>query len=272
MLPGAPGAVAPFSRFQFSSRNANAMLTPRSIRETNKRYLDEAIQAGFSLAQRHLGVPAAFERLLLRVHEQTDLLRPRRKCGDRPGNGRCALVAGLFALALHHPDWLHPVEAWKPATASAWPQFTSLAQHFFAHYPIPAFMTSAWFELPPGEKLIYHEWYKQIGLGVSIRKLNLPIALSTTMAHCFLQAPDHYAISSAFRWGQVRGMGGSEELRKPSPQLAWARSLTTTLFGSLSCTFSQGIPRWTLRMSALSWISFIINGFRFERLSLEESS
>src|SRR6185437_13236189 len=201
-------------RSPFLLRNANAMLTPRSLRETNKHFIDEAVQAAFSLADRHPGTAPAWERLIHHVHQQTDLLHPRRKCGDLPGNGRCPLVGGLLALALHHADWLRPVELWTPTGTSAWPQFTSLAQHLFAKYPIPVFMTSAWFGLPPGEKLIQHEWYKKLGLGVSVRSLDIPLLLTKTMAHWFLQAPDHYSILAALRWGQVRGLRGSEELAK----------------------------------------------------------
>jgi hypothetical protein len=115
-------------------------------------------------------------------------------------------------LALHHADWLRPVEVWKPTGTSAWPQFTSLSQHLFAKYPIPVFMTSAWFGLPTGEKRIEQEWYKQLGLGASVRSLDISLVLTRTMAHWFPQAPDHYSILAALRWGQVRGLGGSEEL------------------------------------------------------------
>ena len=34
------------------------------------------------------------------------------------------------------------------------------------------------------------------------------------MAHHFMQAPDHYTVEAALRWGQVRGMGGSEGLAR----------------------------------------------------------
>jgi hypothetical protein len=158
-------------------RNTNAMLTPRSLRETNKRFIDEATHAALSLAVRHPGVAVALERLLLHVHQQSDLLHPCRKCGELSGNGRRPLVGGLLALALHHADWLRPVEVWKPTGTSAWPQFTSLSQHLFAKYPIPVFMTSAWFGLPLGEKLIEQEWYKQLGLGASVRSLKFRLSL-----------------------------------------------------------------------------------------------
>jgi hypothetical protein len=32
------------------------------------------------------------------------------------------------------------------------------------------------------------------------------------MAHHFVQAPDHFTVAAALRWGQVRGLGGSERL------------------------------------------------------------
>ena len=32
------------------------------------------------------------------------------------------------------------------------------------------------------------------------------------MAHHFLQAPDHFTVEAALRWGQVRGLGGSKPL------------------------------------------------------------
>src|SRR6185369_10244883 len=109
------------------------MSRERSFRETARRYIDQSIGAALSIASGRVGVRSAYERLLLYVYQHTDLLRPRGRCGDRPGNGRCTLNAGLLALALHQTDWLRPVSTWKPpAAVNAWPQFTSLAHHLFA--------------------------------------------------------------------------------------------------------------------------------------------
>src|SRR5262249_51377423 len=101
---------------------ANAMLTSRSTREINKCFLDDAIHAAFKIARPHHGAAAALDRLLFHVYRRSDLLRPRRKSGDLAGNGRCPLVAGLLALALHHSDWLRTVETWMPTGVRSLPQ------------------------------------------------------------------------------------------------------------------------------------------------------
>jgi hypothetical protein len=180
------------------------------FRKTAKRLLDDSIHAGRSLAGRHDGAMLAYERLRRQVQSQTTLLR----ASERPRDYRTALNAGLLAMALHHPNWLRPVETWFPTTQKLWPQFTALAHHLFARYPIPTFMTSVWFELPPGETLPQHLWYKHLGLGQSIRTAGLPLRFTRGMAHLFTHAPHHYTAIAALRWAQVRGLGGGESLAR----------------------------------------------------------
>jgi hypothetical protein len=181
-----------------------------SFRKTAKRLLDDSIHAGRSLAGRHDRALLAYERLLRQVQTQTNLLHP----SDRASDNRNLLNAGLLALALHHADWLRPAETWFPARQNAWPLFTSLAHHLLAVYPVPAFMTSVWFDLPPGEVLPQHRWYKHLGLGQNIRTAGLPLRLTKAMAHLFTQAPHHYTAIAALRWAQVRGLGGGEALAR----------------------------------------------------------
>src|SRR5262245_59475456 len=109
-----------------------------SFRRHARRQLDDAIRAGRSLAWRYDGAIPAYDRLLRQVRSLTDLLRP----SGRPGDYRTPLNAGLLALALHHDDWLRPVETWLPGKGNARPLFWSLAHHLFALYPVPACMTS----------------------------------------------------------------------------------------------------------------------------------
>jgi hypothetical protein len=148
--------------------------------------------------------------VLRRVQSRAVLLR----ASDRAGDSRNLINAGLLALALHHADWIRPVETWLPATPRPWPQFTSLAHHLLARYPVPAFMSSAWFDLPPGEVLPQHRWYKHLGLGQSIRTAGLPLRITKAMAHLFGQAPQHFTAIAALRWAQVRGLGGQERLAR----------------------------------------------------------
>jgi hypothetical protein len=181
-----------------------------SFRKTAKQLLDDSIHAGRALARRHDGALPAYERLLRQVQSQTTLLRTSERSKDY----RTALNTGLLALALHHADWLRPVETWFPPTQKPWPQFTALAHHLLARYAIPAFMTSVWFELPPGEILQQHGWYKHLGLGQSIRTAGLPLCLTRAMAHRFTHAPHHYTAIAALRWAQVHGLGGAEPLAR----------------------------------------------------------
>ena len=180
------------------------------FRQTAKQQLDAAIHAGRFLAGRHDGAIHAYERLLRLVQSRTNLLHP----SDRARDGRTVLNAGLFAVALHHADWLQPIETWLPAKQNAWPLFASLAQHLLARYPVPAFMTSVWFDQPHGLILPQHGWYKHLGRGQNIRTTPLPLRLTRAMAHLFGQAPHHYTAIGALRWAQVRGLGGCEPLAR----------------------------------------------------------
>jgi hypothetical protein len=181
-----------------------------SFRKSAKRLLDDSIHVGRLLAGRHDRALPAYERLLRQVQTRTSLLHP----SDRARDNRNVLNAGLLALALHHADWLRPVETWLPARQNSWPLFTSLAHHLLALYPVPACMTSVWFDLPPGQVLPQHGWYKLLGLGRSIRTAALPLRLTKAMAHLFSQAPHHYTAVGALRRAQVRGLGGGEALAR----------------------------------------------------------
>ena len=75
-------------------------------------------------------------------------------------------------------------------------------------------MTSVWFDLPPGEVLPQHGWYKHLGLGQNIRTAGLPLRFTRAMAHLFAQAPHHYRAIAALRWAQVQGLGGNVALAR----------------------------------------------------------
>lgn len=180
------------------------------FRQTAKQQLDGLIHTGRSLTERHYGALPAYGRLLRHVQTHTALLHP----SDRPGDNRSLFNVGVLDLALHHADWLRPVETWCPVKQNIWPQFSSLANHLLARYPVPAFMTSVWFDQPHGKKLPQHEWYKHLGRGENIRTASLPVRLTKAMAHLFTQAPHHLTAVQAIRWAQVCGLGGSKVLAR----------------------------------------------------------
>jgi hypothetical protein len=55
-------------------------------------------------------------------------------------------------------------------------------------------------------------WYIRLGRGARFRALNLPLVLTRKMEHYVRRAPDHYTVSHALRYGETRGLGGSEGL------------------------------------------------------------
>jgi hypothetical protein len=133
------------------------------------------------------------------------------------------IIAGLLSLSAF--DWLRQVEDWEPAGDNPLPRFTSLARHLLAAYPVPAFMTSVWFQGADAVSRRQQGWYAHIGAGRNIRKADLPLPYTKMMAHHFLEAPDHLSAEAALRWGQVRGLGGSKSL---------ARAIVATRLGHSS--------------------------------------
>ena len=188
------------------------MWLTRQRKNFAKAVIDHAIHEVIRGAERDSRIRLALERLLRHVQTTTGLLRLPTVGGRIETQGIERIVGGLLALACHHTDWVRPIEDWNPTGQSPMPQFGSLAMHLLARYPVPAFMTSVWLRDRDAESHRYQGWYKHIGLGRNIRTADLPLLLTKMMAHHFMLAPDHYTVEAALRWGQVRGMGGSEEL------------------------------------------------------------
>jgi PcfJ-like protein len=179
-----------------------------------KAAIDYAIHEAIQVAGTHCRTRKAFEDLLWHVRARTPLLRPPRVGGRNETVGIRRIIAGLLAIASHHTDWLRSVEGWTPIGDSPMPQFGSLALHLFARFPVPIFMSSVWLRGRDAESVRQQGWYKHIGLGRNIRTADLPLRYTKRMAHLFLQAPDHFKVEMALRWGQVRGLGGSEVLAR----------------------------------------------------------
>ncbi len=185
-----------------------------SKRQKEQHRIDAEISSALNQLAERPESRAAFERLLACVRSRTELLKPT------PGKARAGWVAPVFLtnrlknLAAHRGQWLRGPETWRPTGGNLRPVFHSLAHHLLAFYPVPGFMDSVW-DLPWGtEGLRQQAWYIALGRGASVRGLDLPIAFTRRMEHYVRRAPEHYTVSQALRYGETRGLGGSEELAR----------------------------------------------------------
>jgi hypothetical protein len=150
--------------------------------------------------------------LLLRVQGCADLLDVQPvipSYGRTEGN---TFVGGLLALAHHAYDWLRPVAGWTSQTHNCRRQFSSLARHLFARWPVPPFMDSVWFKGVSAEAFRQQRWFLHIGQGQNIRTADLPLEYTKRMAHHFQQAPADSTVEAALRWGQIHALGGNARL------------------------------------------------------------
>jgi hypothetical protein len=153
-------------------------------------------------------------RILLEAAKHPDLLSAEpviRNRGVQEGN---SYVEALIAMARPSDRWIRPPETWKPRTHNTHRKFTSLARHLFARWPIPPFMNSAWFKGNSAAGLRQQGWFLHLARGKNLRTADLPIPYTKRMAHYFMQAPDDFTIEAALRLGQIRALGGTEQLAK----------------------------------------------------------
>ncbi len=172
----------------------------------------KSVCRAFKSAQECRRTRFALHDLLQHVSVCSDLVSSRpvfSQYGWHVGN---TFVDGLLAMARHSLGWIRPIGDWKPRTHNARRQFSSVARHLFADWPVPAFADSAWFLGNSTEAVRQQKWFLHIGRGHNIRTADLPLAYTKRMAHHFMQAPPDLTVDSALRWGQIHGLGGNARL------------------------------------------------------------
>lgn len=163
---------------------------------------------------------SAFWRLIGAVRSTSNLLT----AADTPSRHHRVesqrLAAACLLAAVHSDRWVRAPETWIPVGQSRRVQLRSLLEHLFAKYPVPAFSASAWLSGVTWEI----ELYLHLALGLSVRCFPSPYSweLTKSGARSFMQAPDDLPPSAAFRWAQVKSLGGDSHL---------ARTLVKTLLG-----------------------------------------
>ena len=146
-----------------------------------------------------------FRELILHTRRVSKLFDARPVVEDYPRNEHNTMLGALASLATHYGAWIPPLEDWHPQTKNVNRQFGSLVRHLLAEYPVPAFMDSVWFKRSRAQS-----WFIHVGRGHNIRTAErLFIPLTRRMAHELMQAPSHYTIEHAFRWGQIHALGGN---------------------------------------------------------------
>lgn len=149
----------------------------------------------------------SLRQLLLTVNERADFLFESIAFAAQPYR----YVDALLRLNDRHRQWIRPLEAWRPGSHNPQRQFSSLVRHLLTRYPVPYFMDSAWFRREKGSYRL-RDWFLHIGAGKNIRTAKTPLPLTKRMAHHFAEAPRHYSIEQALRWGQVHALGGDQRL------------------------------------------------------------
>ncbi|MFO0909657.1 MAG: PcfJ domain-containing protein [Isosphaeraceae bacterium] len=194
------------------ARRRSAPAEPASFRPRIRS--PDACEALFETAchvreQRHAALlpePRLLRHLAFLCQERSDLLA---------GASLPRYAAALMALSAHWRDWIRPPDDWQPPEGDPATQFGSLARHLLAAYDVPQFMDAAWRAGLTAEGIRQQGWFKWVGIGQNIRTApDLPIPLTKRMAHHFVQAPRDLDFPSAFRWAQVRGLGGDDQLAR----------------------------------------------------------
>lgn len=139
-----------------------------------------------------------FKQLLVHLHNQKcyALLRKYNK------------VKVLHNISSNGNLIVRNIEDWKRDSRDEDQQISSLIKHCFALYKTPEFLETSFYGVDKKEML----WYIQLGRGKSVKDLSqMPITLTSKMAHEFRNAHDFYSVGEALRYAQAKGFGASTQ-------------------------------------------------------------
>lgn len=219
-----------------------------------KRRLDDLI---YRFAQPLTHSREAFRRLIHAVRASSRLLvpLPERGCTDPQDAER--IVRACVRMAHRWEAWQRQPEVWTARDANSFVQFRSLASHLFDEYPVPNFMGPVW--MCEHDKPWELDMYLHLAAGKSIRQFELPLPFPTRMtkraAKLFMQAPDDAHPICAYRWAQVRSLGGDNRLARllmMSPSLC-APTEHEEFWESVVRFLVKNLPISSEEISAIVW-------------------
>ena len=181
-------------------------LAERSVRH-HKLRTDRALSQVYARLAADARALMAFDSLLHAVR------RKAPKILDAPDLDGChGGVQALVNLASFTGQYVRTIEAW-PGCAGSWrPGIDSLAQHLLAKYPVPRFLSAAWYAANDRYADAKRRWFVAHAAGRAFRSLGLPIRLTRRMEHIFLRSRDHFSIEYALRRAELLGLGADETL------------------------------------------------------------
>ena len=178
-----------------------------------KGTMESMLQEFFSKTskKKNLHKRIVFKRLLVHAYDQ--------KCFSLLRNYYS--VKALHSMCSFGDRLQRNVEDWVNQELSAEKQISSLIRHCFAKFETPAFLEASFFSSDKIQIL----WYVQLGAGRSVKTLSqMPLKLSSKMAHEFRHAPEVFTPWEALRYAQALGFGASSRTAKILAQSCLAQN------------------------------------------------
>jgi len=151
--------------------------------------------------KKYLWKRETFKRLLVHVYNQKCFALLR--CYDS--------VNVLHNISSFGNVTVRPIEDWEKISGNNNEQLNALIRHCFARYDVPKFLEQVFYTSEKKQMF----WYVQLGKGKSVKSLsNIPVKLTSKMAHEFRNAPSYLTVNEALRYAQALGYGASTKIAK----------------------------------------------------------
>ena len=177
-----------------------------SVRHTKLR-TDRAISQAYLRLAADERARATFDELLRCIRD-----RSPRLLNAPVIDGHHLGVEALVNLAHFADAYVRGIKNWVGSSTSWRGGVNSLVQHLLCVYPIPGFLSAAWFATNDRYAEAKRRWFVAHAAGASFRSLRLPIRLTRTMEHILLGSCDHFGIEYALRRAELLGLGADQRL------------------------------------------------------------
>lgn len=152
----------------------------------------------------------AYWRIVTTLRARTQLLSASADSKSAFPDSVKKLLTVCVRLAKQAGDWKRSPEGWIVPDRNPRIQLHSLISHLMDSYPVPQFLLPAWWA--PNSEWWQIQLYLHLAKGFSVRQFPTPrlaaFRLSKQAAKWWMKAPDDLSALAAFRWAQVRALGG----------------------------------------------------------------